>query len=381
MLPKSNDVQVIWETPEAEGGLIAKPRRLLAIGVPTYNRAHSLAPMLARLSVDIAGAIDNIEIIISDNCSTDSTQQVIRDWAKDLPQAWSVRAIVQRQNIGLSRNLVSLFYLADAQYFMFLGDDDRLADGALRKICRILEANSVSAIIQGVWGGRLRSPTTGLMGCMHAAHLFYEYGNAWAAVVQREAAINAIDARGLREEVEKIVWPQTVMGFLAMHDLKEVPIYATDFEIGQPLGEPLNLTNKAYWIRSLAGLLSAATMVDRATRTWTTRRAFVNVRSAGFVGHLRSIFWQSLVEESATSCKALCRQLRTDYGIRGKLWSLVFGIADSKAALEFLARVAFVARHRGGRRNFRDYLRQARERWQLNVANAAASKKRYGDWF
>jgi len=54
--------------------------QLLTIGLPTFNRAQLLDKQLAWLAQSIQGSQSKCEIIISDNCSTDDTPEVIKKW-------------------------------------------------------------------------------------------------------------------------------------------------------------------------------------------------------------------------------------------------------------------------------------------------------------
>ena len=66
---------------------------LVTIGIPTYNRASG------RLGEAIRGALaqtyPNIEIVISDNCSTDNTTEVVSSFNSE-----KIRYIRQETNIG-----------------------------------------------------------------------------------------------------------------------------------------------------------------------------------------------------------------------------------------------------------------------------------------
>lgn len=64
-------------------------KKLLTICIPTYNRSQLLDKQLNWLAQEIVGIESNYEIIISDNCSTDRTQDIIPKWQDiliDLPQ-------------------------------------------------------------------------------------------------------------------------------------------------------------------------------------------------------------------------------------------------------------------------------------------------------
>ena len=49
--------------------------KLLTIAIPTYNGSKTISDMLNILLPQVD---DRVEIIISDNCSTDNTEDIIR---------------------------------------------------------------------------------------------------------------------------------------------------------------------------------------------------------------------------------------------------------------------------------------------------------------
>jgi glycosyltransferase involved in cell wall biosynthesis len=96
-----------------------------------------------------------IEILISDNFSTDDTKQVCDRWLRSFDCYGPVAYTKNDSNIGVARNIISLIEQAKGNYFLFIGDDDCLFENGLRRIIEVLESdNPPSAIIQGQgWGG------------------------------------------------------------------------------------------------------------------------------------------------------------------------------------------------------------------------------------
>jgi len=56
--------------------------KLLTIAIPTFNRATLLDRQIAWLAKIIKEFESECEIFISDNCSIDNTQDVIKKWQK-----------------------------------------------------------------------------------------------------------------------------------------------------------------------------------------------------------------------------------------------------------------------------------------------------------
>jgi glycosyltransferase involved in cell wall biosynthesis len=102
----------------------------LSICIPTYNRAPVLDRLLNNIHGQIQGLEKWVEICISDNASTDATPQIISKWKLSLPICSARNPKNHRYDI----NAVRVFSLARGNYVWFMGDDDLLADGALRRV-------------------------------------------------------------------------------------------------------------------------------------------------------------------------------------------------------------------------------------------------------
>jgi glycosyltransferase involved in cell wall biosynthesis len=90
---------------------------LVSIGIPTYNRASSYLKQALQSAVH--QTYKNIEIIVSDNCSSDDTESVVR--AFNDPR---IRYYRQPNNIGALNNRNFCLQQSQGKYFLFLCDDD-----------------------------------------------------------------------------------------------------------------------------------------------------------------------------------------------------------------------------------------------------------------
>lgn len=96
------------------------PTPLLTIGIPTFNRLSVL-----RRTVESALAQDcgDVEILISDNASSDGTPEYCRELAQREP---AVRYISHPFNRGPTANFNTVLREARGEFFLFLSDDDWL---------------------------------------------------------------------------------------------------------------------------------------------------------------------------------------------------------------------------------------------------------------
>jgi glycosyltransferase involved in cell wall biosynthesis len=92
---------------------------LVTIGIPTYNRAGTY--LREALECALAQTYRNIEIVVSDNASSDRTEEMVRGYA-------DARIRFFRQSPGLIPNDNFNFCLDKARgaYFLLLHDDDKI---------------------------------------------------------------------------------------------------------------------------------------------------------------------------------------------------------------------------------------------------------------
>ena len=120
---------------------------LLDILIPTYNRQQELKKNVLLL-IDAISQLhleDQVQLMISDNCSTDGTTGVISQIQKNT----TVRCMLfmQKENIGLEKNAVFLLAKSTSQFVMFLGDDDYLQIKYLDKVVDYLTKGDITCII------------------------------------------------------------------------------------------------------------------------------------------------------------------------------------------------------------------------------------------
>ena len=116
---------------------------LVTIGIPTYNRAAML-----RRSIESALCQDYpmIEVIISDNASTDDTQEVCQEFSKKDDR---VKYVTQSSNMGATANFADVLKRASGEYFMWLGDDDWIDVSYVSHCLSLLRADMNVALVSG----------------------------------------------------------------------------------------------------------------------------------------------------------------------------------------------------------------------------------------
>ncbi|AKG23277.1 glycosyltransferase family 2 protein [Calothrix sp. 336/3] len=104
--------------------------KLLTIAIPTYNRAAKLDKQLAWIARAIKGFESECEIFVSDNCSTDQTQEIIQKWQQMLPSV-TFKSHKQPENLGVMKNIIHCIKSATTKYVWTIGDDDPIQERAV----------------------------------------------------------------------------------------------------------------------------------------------------------------------------------------------------------------------------------------------------------
>ncbi|MCC5637488.1 glycosyltransferase family 2 protein [Nostoc sp. CHAB 5844] len=120
--------------------------KLLTIAIPTFNRAALLEQQFSWLEKAIKGFESECEIIISDNCSTDNTQEIIKKWQPIFSKT-TFKSQRNQENIGLMPNIAACIQAATGKYVWTVGDDDPIQDNALAFLLKTIQQNPDTALI------------------------------------------------------------------------------------------------------------------------------------------------------------------------------------------------------------------------------------------
>ncbi|ULP71854.1 Spore coat polysaccharide biosynthesis protein SpsA [Nodularia sphaerocarpa UHCC 0038] len=107
----------------------------VSIGLPVYNGERFIKAALDSL---LAQTFEDFELIISDNASTDNTEEICRAYAA---QDKRIRYYRNHSNLGCSVNFNRVFELSVGEYFKWAAYDDLHAPDFLRKSVEVLDNN------------------------------------------------------------------------------------------------------------------------------------------------------------------------------------------------------------------------------------------------
>ncbi|HKS49577.1 MAG TPA: glycosyltransferase family 2 protein [Amycolatopsis sp.] len=105
----------------------------LSVGLPVYNGENFLAESIEAL---LGQSHEDYELIISDNASTDNTEEICRKFAA---QDSRIRYIRQRNNLGCAPNHNFVFDVSRGELFKWASHDDLYARDLLRRCVEALD--------------------------------------------------------------------------------------------------------------------------------------------------------------------------------------------------------------------------------------------------
>jgi len=107
----------------------------IGIGLPVYNGERFIRSKIESI---LNQTFKNFELIISDNCSNDKTQQICEEYSENDIR---IKYFRQTENIGAAKNFEFVLQKSNSEFFMWTGVDDVLLPKFIEKNLKELESN------------------------------------------------------------------------------------------------------------------------------------------------------------------------------------------------------------------------------------------------
>jgi glycosyltransferase involved in cell wall biosynthesis len=128
----------------SRGAMSDYRRALVSIGLPVFNGSNYIEVAIESI---LGQTLTDFELIISDNASTDDTEEICRRYAA---QDARIRYHRNVSNIGASANFNRCFELASAKYFKWAAHDDVIEPTYLERCVAALESNPDAVLCQSL---------------------------------------------------------------------------------------------------------------------------------------------------------------------------------------------------------------------------------------
>ena len=100
----------------------------VTIGIPVYNVERYIRQMLESA---LSQTFPSIEFLICDDCGTDSSIDIVKEYQQTHPRGKDIRILRQPQNMGIGPARNRMLDDAQGKYIYFLDADDSIADNTI----------------------------------------------------------------------------------------------------------------------------------------------------------------------------------------------------------------------------------------------------------
>ena len=104
--------------------MLSKP--LVSVLLPTYNSEKYIRKALDSV---LSQSYPNVELVISDDASTDRTPEILTEYKARYPHA--IKLFVQKQNLGVTRNCNFILRHCSGDHVLFFAGDDLLYENCV----------------------------------------------------------------------------------------------------------------------------------------------------------------------------------------------------------------------------------------------------------
>lgn len=122
------------------------PQPLLSFAIPTYQHGHALPTALD--SILSASRATEVEIVVSNNASTDDTVEVL---ARYVARHANVRTVHQASTVTFDENLARAMEACTGRFIWTMSSDDAVIGPALEYVLATLTAAERDPILVGNW--------------------------------------------------------------------------------------------------------------------------------------------------------------------------------------------------------------------------------------
>ena len=110
---------------------------ILSIAILTWNRGPSLKSLLSNILPQARELKGEVEVCISNNGSTDNTDEVVRSFKEKYPDL--IKYNKNKKNLGFDRNLLKVIEMSKGSFIWTFGDDDNIIENGLSEVIKSLK--------------------------------------------------------------------------------------------------------------------------------------------------------------------------------------------------------------------------------------------------
>lgn len=107
----------------------------LSIAIPMYNCEDSIGKNLSIIKDQLTHRTD-VEVVICDNCSTDSSMQIVKEMIENDDR---FILLSNEENLGMDRNVFKVVHKSNGEYVHIMSADDFYTGGGIQRLVDIID--------------------------------------------------------------------------------------------------------------------------------------------------------------------------------------------------------------------------------------------------
>jgi glycosyltransferase involved in cell wall biosynthesis len=227
----------------------------VTIGIPTYNRAKSYLKQAIKCALD--QTYPNLEVIVSDNCSTDNTESLAKSFTSP-----RLRYFRQVKNIGASNNFNFCLSEAKGDFFLMLHDDDLVDQDFIETCLKYANYNTDIGVIRTgtrvIDGeGNILRESPNNVGGLPIEEFFrgwFNYKTSWYLCSTLFNTQKLREIGGLQSKHQLLQDGYAIVKLVSKYDRVDVQEIKASFRKHE--GEITHATSVKYWCEDFISLLN-----------------------------------------------------------------------------------------------------------------------------
>ena len=228
---------------------------ILSICIPTYNGSSSFLNEVLETVSTILKEYSGIEVIVSDNCSTDNTVSLVHNYCEKEPR---IRSYRNSENIGFNGNMKLLMdSYAEGEYLWMIGDDDIININSIPFLLDVLNMRKIDYLslkYQYIQPEEYNHFKKNKDFSIHYATFAKtidtncrrgnSFGSFMGSAIVRRSIFKSVPKDHIENKFDVYynVWPNAYINATAFHDkvcgyVPEVAIYCMDYVKGWAQGD------------------------------------------------------------------------------------------------------------------------------------------------
>ncbi len=291
----------------------------VAIGMPVWNGEKFVSEAIESILGQTYG---DLELVISDNASTDATAEICRSYAN---RDTRIRFIRQERNIGAAPNHHEVFRRSSGGYFKWACHDDFLDPEFIEACVRVLDADQTVTVC---------CPTTVLINedgsLLHYSPqddgMVDNYGNVWPVAANTQLT-SPDPATRFATVLCNVDWCFEIYGLIRRSALERVSVMPSYYGGDKVLLAELSLLGRYHLLgapslyRRCHPNQSSAPQTNRYRAIWISGRRghLVPPQLKLTVAYSRAVVWARLTPAQRVRCFSAIVRRAVTVGLRGSV--------------------------------------------------------------